>query len=174
MYALIKQVGDDATVVAVSESKELLRKRLDREARRILKIYYYDSTDPWGQQILAELLSSLDTLKKTKKDEWGDGDTEDPLQFQIVRVPVIKRKRRPVTVRMAFGSETVHNIDNIETWEDLDRFLKEYKDTDLLPVRRFRTREEKKAYLLGVRDNYGYEKFCNIDEEYPSVARHIK
>lgn len=87
MYVLIKQCGDDISVVAVSESKNLLRQKLVREAKRILRDYL-DPDDPYDRKKKDELFRSLNEIGD--KTEWDDGDEGDILSFWIEKAPLIK------------------------------------------------------------------------------------
>lgn len=87
MYVLIKQCGDEINVVAVSESKNLLRQKLVREAKRILRDYL-DPDDPYDRKKKDELFRSLNEIGD--KTEWDDGDEEDILSFWIEKAPLLK------------------------------------------------------------------------------------
>lgn len=87
MYVLIKQCCDDISVVAVSESKNLLRQKLVREAKRILRDYL-DPDDPYDRKKKDELFHSLNEIGD--KTEWDDGDEEDLLSFRIEKAPLLK------------------------------------------------------------------------------------
>lgn len=87
MFVLIKTIGDTcATAIAASENKNILRKELRKDAKKILKEYYDDPDDEYGQSILAEQFESLDALKG---DNWDDGDEECRLSYEIQEVPCI-------------------------------------------------------------------------------------
>lgn len=87
MYVLIKQCGDDISVVAVSESKNLLRQKLVREAKRILRDYL-DPDDPYDRKKKDELFRSLNEIGD--KTEWDDGEEGYILSFRIEKAPLFK------------------------------------------------------------------------------------
>ena len=171
MYTLIKQLGEDTSILAVSESKELLRKKLAREAKRILSSYL-NPADEADKKKKKELFHSLNNLGSA--DSWTDGDTLDPLIFTISRAPVLKKNKQPRVLKMAFGTEVVRAILNAESPEDQKAILEEYQDTDQIVVKKFNTLQEKIAYLQGVKDCYGNEAFMDIGYECPDFAKKIK
>ncbi len=87
MYVLIKQCGDDTSVVAVSESKTLLRQKLVREAKRILRDYLNPS-DPYDRKKKDELFRSLNNIGDAT--QWDDGEEGYILSFKIEKAPLLK------------------------------------------------------------------------------------
>lgn len=174
MYILVKKLGDDATVIATCRKPEPLRKLLKKDARRIIREYYFnvDEDDDTGAQLRDETLASIDAI--TTQNHWDDGDEEYLLSYDIVKAPELKVPSKTYVTKYAFGSEVNHKLEDAESGEEFDAILEEYGDTDMLVVRRFNTQAEKDAYTLGLCDNYGNEAFCNINREYPAFAKRLK
>lgn len=171
MYILIKKLGEETSILAASESKELLREKLIKEAKRILSSYL-NPADETDKKKKEELFHSLNNL--TDATNWTDGDPLSPLTFTISRVPVLKKNKQPYVLKMAFGTEVVRAIEDAKSSEEQKEVLEEYQDTDLIVVKKFNTLQEKKAYLWGVNDCYGNEAFMDIDYHYPAFAKKIK
>ena len=171
MYILIKQLGEETSILAVSESKELLREKLIKEAKRILSSYL-NPADETDRKKKKELFNSLNSL--TDATSWTDGDPLSPLTFTISQVPVLKKNKQPHILKMAFGTEVVRAIQNAESPEEQKAILEEYQDSDQIIVKKFNTLQEKKAYLQGINDCYGYGAFMDIGYEYPALAKKIK
>ena len=98
MYVLIKHIDKDITVLAVSRSKKILRKRIVHHAASIIKDYFADNEDDeFGMQLKSQLLESLKAVPTKKLDSWSDGDEECELRFTIESAPLIsyygKKKR---------------------------------------------------------------------------------
>ena len=165
MYALLKYTGDgrdlDVTVVAVSDSVDVLREELRKNARHVISIYFEDSrNDDYEREMKKELLRSLDEFKEGNSWVWSDGSEQDPLSYEIVKAPFIGRKRKPVTVKMAFGTETVCKLEDAESKKDIQRIVKEGN----VVVRRFRTEGERLAYFQGCNDVDGWNKWGQVSD----------
>ena len=171
MYILIKQLGEETTILAGSENKKLLREKLIKEAKRILSSYL-NPADEADKKKKKELFHSLNNL--TDATSWTDGDPLSPLTFTISRVPVLKKDKQPYVLKMAFGREVVRAIYDAGSSEEQKAILEEYQDTDQIVVKKFNTLQEKKAYLQGVNDCYGYEAYMDIGYECPDFAKKIK
>lgn len=87
MYVLLKETGDETTVVAVSESVNLLRQKLVKEAKRILHDYL-DPEDAYDMKLKKKLYASLNNLADATS--WCDGDEVDPLTLRIEKAPLLK------------------------------------------------------------------------------------
>lgn len=171
MYILIKKLGEETSILAASENKELLREKLIKEAKRILSSYL-NPADETDKKKKEELFHSLNNL--TDVTSWTDGDPLSPLTFTISQVPVLKKNKRPHVLKMAFGTEVVRAIEDAESPEEQQAVIKEYQNGELIVVKKFNTLQEKKAYLQGINDSYGYEAFMNIGYAYPAFAKKIK
>ena len=171
MYILIKQLGEETTILAGSENKKLLREKLIKEAKRILSSYL-NPADETDRKKKKELFHSLNNL--TNATSWTDGDPLSPLTFTISRVPVLKKNKQPRVLKMAFGTEVVRAIEDAESPKEQKAILKEYQNTEQIVVKKFNTLQEKTAYLQGVNDCYGNEAFMDIGYSYPAFAKKIK
>lgn len=170
MYVLLKFVGDDTIVVeAVSKDKSLLVQRMRKKGKRIIEDYYED--DDYGQTIKEELLKSI----ATATDEWSDGDEECPLAFKIVDTDVLKpkTKKKHLYTKFAFGREIQNRLEEVENKDDVLKLVEEYNDTENIVIRQFNTEAERRAYLMGLNDCYGWDRFMDIKMEYPSLAKWI-
>jgi len=173
MYALLKKTGGDASVVAVSKSKDRLRNILKKDAARIIREYFYDCDgDEATQKRKAFLLQSLRELGDGH--HWDDGEESYLLEYDIVKTRLLDKKTKPQKVVMLFGSEAVNEIYDCETPSDVRRVIEEYSGTDALVVRTFGSRAERRAYEQGMTDIDGWNKSCDVGFEFPGWAKLFK
>lgn len=162
MYVLINQCGEQFSVEAISPDKKALRRHLVKKARKYVKDYFFDSS--YDDFAIAKGKRLLEGLKNFKADYWDDEDDSYLMAWKIENIPCLKTKHKPVTCVMAFGTEVVKGLENAEKRLAV---IKEYKDTDMLIVNRFKTKAEKQAYLRGINHAYGYEAY----QEYPELTK---
>lgn len=172
MYALIKTVGADIEVLAVSADRDLLRKRLVRVATKFIKDYYLSETNnghsvDYGRMLLKQLNES------DPGDQWNDMQESYLYSLEIVSAPLLSRPRRKRTVKMAYGSEPVRAFDDCSTRAEFLEVAERYKETDQLVVRQFDTAGEERAYFQGINDSSGWEKIADLKAFYPSWSRLI-
>ena len=94
MWILITTVDKETRAIAVSKDKDLLRKKLVKDARKYIKDYYFNSySDEYGRNVGNALLN---TLKGFSEDYWEDGDEECPVTYRIMEAPVILKPDKPI------------------------------------------------------------------------------
>ena len=144
MYVLINQCGDDFSVEAVSQDKDLLRKKLVKKAVKYVKDYFLNSSS--DEISIAKGKRLLEELKTFNVDYWDDEDDSYLMAWKIEKAPCLKKKTKTLTLVMAYGKETVNRIeDNLGDRKEIDSIIEEYKDTDALIIKTFKTAAEKKA-----------------------------
>ena len=175
MYALVNNCGNEYRIQAVSEDKTLLREILVKRAKKYVKDYFLGEDGGGADTVSRERgRQMLEHLKYGfNGDYWDDEDDAYLMSWEIVKVPLAGRKHEPVTVKMAFGNGITRALEDVESPEDVRRLLGEYLETDALVIRKFRTKAERKAYLQGIQDCYGWDKFIDICQEYPRIAKQI-
>lgn len=85
-YVLTKTLDGATTIVAVSGSKNILREKLIRDAKRIVR-KYYDADDEFSRKRKTELFRSLNNI--CDATHWDDGEENYLLSFDIEEVPLL-------------------------------------------------------------------------------------
>lgn len=176
MYALVNICGNDFSIEAVSENKKQLQRKLVKRARAYIRDYFLkDKNDTYDLEIGRDLSRSLDLAEKSDEgvNHWDDGDGSYVMSWDVTEVPFLKGRTKPLTVLMAFGAEPIRALDENDSAREQAEALEEYVDTDMLVKRTFQTAAERRAYLQGVADNYGWDSYVNLEKHYPAVAKRL-
>lgn len=155
MYVLIKQVGEETSVVAVSESVNLLRQKLVNEAKRILSDYL-DANDPYDKKRKKELFASLNNIADAR--HWCDGDELDPLSFSIEKVPLLKVEapKTKIKLQCVFG----HDATKYSCNYSIDKAVKAVENGDIdgsCPLYEFDTFADMKTACEILNDYDGWD-----------------
>jgi hypothetical protein len=176
MYALLKSVGGDKKVLAVSMNPKFLVQALQKDATRVVKEYYDEDKDM--EEHKRFLLQSLRDLDKIRPNDihWDDGEESYLLEYDIVKTRLLggRRKRRQITTVMAFGTEAVNDFYNCESASDFKETIEKHRDTESLVVRVFKSAAELRAYNQGMYDIDGWEKSCDVSCEFSHWRRFLK
>lgn len=82
VYVLMKQYGYSTDIIAVSDSKEKLIKKMKEVAGEILTIIYgeKEKLDPVDDEYAIDIWDSIDVLNEPY---WSDGNDECPTELYI-------------------------------------------------------------------------------------------